>query len=170
MGIKVSVAHVRAEAPLPPFFAAMFAAALGLNFLWEMLQMPAYAEMSGRSWRETALACALASLGDAALTLGVYGAIALAARRLRWGVQGRRRDYIAVALLAAACALTIELVALATGRWSYLDRMPVVPALGVGLWPLLQLTLLAPLAMGAAVWWGGRSGPRYGAYDRRDDP
>jgi hypothetical protein len=28
--------------------------------------------------------------------------------------------------------------------------MPVVPLLGVGLWPLLQLTLLVPIAFAAA--------------------
>jgi hypothetical protein len=29
-----------------PFFAALVLAAFGLNWLWEMVQMPAYVEMS----------------------------------------------------------------------------------------------------------------------------
>jgi hypothetical protein len=35
--------------------------------------------------------------------------------------------------------------ALAAGRWSYMERMPVVSALGAGLLPLFQMTLLPPL-------------------------
>jgi hypothetical protein len=63
------------------FFVAMFVAAFGLNWLLEMFQMPVYAGMSGRPLRETALICALASVGDTIITLVVYGAGALASRR-----------------------------------------------------------------------------------------
>ena len=144
-----------AETPRPPwsFFAVMFIAAFALNFLWEMLQMPAYEEMAGRSWRETAPACALVSLGDAAITLGMYGASVFVTRRLRWDMKHRWKGYLTVALLASVCAVVIELVAVATGHWSYLDRMPVVPVLGVGLLPILQLTLLVPLAVWIAARW-----------------
>lgn len=38
------------------------------------------------------------------------------------------------------------------GRWSYNHRMPVEPVLETGLWPLLQLTLLVPAAIGIATW------------------
>ena len=140
------------------FFAAMFVAAFGLNWLWEMLQMPAYAGMSGRPWREKVLVCTLASIGDSIITLGVYGVGALATRRLRWGMQGGWKVYVTVGLLAAACAVVVELTARATGHWSYLERMPTVPMLGVGLWPFLQLTLLVPLALRFAVWWANRDG------------
>jgi hypothetical protein len=47
--------------------------------------------------------------------------------------------------------------ALASGRWSYTERMPVVSMLGAGLWPLLQMTLLPPLTFLFARWWAGRS-------------
>jgi hypothetical protein len=47
--------------------------------------------------------------------------------------------------------------ALAAGRWSYTERMPVVSVLGAGLWPLLQMTLLPPLTFLFARWWAGRS-------------
>lgn len=51
----------------------------------------------------------------------------------------------------------MEWRALATGRWSYTDGMPILPVLGVGLWPVLQLTLLTPIALGI-----GRYGVRPG--------
>ena len=47
--------------------------------------------------------------------------------------------------------------ALAAGRSSYTDRMPVVSVLGAGLWPLLQMTLLPPLTFWFARWWAGRN-------------
>jgi hypothetical protein len=135
------------------FVAAVFILALGLNFLWEMSQMSAYAEMAGRPWRETVLACAAASVGDGALTLVIYGVGALVKGNWRWVMRGGWKNYLTAALLAAGCAAVIELAALATGRWSYLSRMPVLPLLGIGLLPFLQLTLLVPLALRIAVWW-----------------
>jgi hypothetical protein len=142
--------------PLWSFFAALFLAAFGLHWLWEMAQMPAYAEMAGRPWRETVVPCTLATLGDVAITLAVYGAGALAAGHPRWGATGRWNVYATAALLGGACAVAIEWKALASGRWSYTGSMPVVPVLGVGLWPLLQLTLLVPVALWLAGWWAGR--------------
>ena len=136
------------------FLVALFVAAFGLNWPWEMLQMPGYVEMAGRPWRATALVCTRATFGDAAVTLGVYQLVALASRRRR-SVKDGWRLYAAAALLGAVCAVVIEWVSLGAGHWSYTDRMPVVPGLDVGLWPLLQLTLLVPAALRAAVWWDG---------------
>jgi hypothetical protein len=138
------------------FFAALVVTAFGLNWLWEVLQMPAYADMAGRPPYAVALLHIVPALGDVALTLAVYGMGALAAGDPRWGMKGRWNVYATAGLLGGACAVAIEWKALASGRWSYSDRMPVVPLLDVGLWPLLQLTLLVPLSLGAAAWWAGR--------------
>jgi hypothetical protein len=134
--------------------AALCLIAFGLNWPWEMAQMPAYAEMAGRSWLETALPCTVAALAGVVLTLGVCGLGALAAARVGWAMEGSWNVYAAAALLGGICALAVEWQALASGRWSYDDRMPVVPVLGVGLWPLLQLILLTPVSLGAARWCG----------------
>ena len=139
--------------PLWSFFAALVVAAFGLNWPWEMAQMPAYAEMAGRPWLETAPRCASAALGDVALTLAAYGLGALAAGCWRWGLAGSWNVYAATALLGEVLAAAFEWRSLASGRWSYAPPMPVVPALGVGLWPLLQLILLSPLSLAVAVWW-----------------
>ncbi len=137
-----------------PFAATMFLAAFGLNWLWELVQRPAYVETAGRPWRDSLLvAC---TLGDAAITLGIYGVGALAAGRLRWGLTRRWNVYLTAALLGAACAASIEWRALAFERWTYTDRMPIVPALGIRLWPFLQLTLLVPAALWIAAWWTHR--------------
>lgn len=137
------------------FFAAFAVAAFVLNWVWEVAQMPAYA-VPARPWGAAALAHVVPSLGDVALSLGVYGIAALAAGRLDWAAHGGWNVYAAAALLGGAAATAYEWKALGAGWWSYSELMPVVPILDVGLWPLLQLTLLVPAALRVAVWWGGR--------------
>jgi hypothetical protein len=93
-----------------------------------------------------------------AVTLAVYGLGALAAGRWRWGVRPRWNVYATGAVLGGLVATALECRFLASGRWSYNERMPVVPILGVGLWPLLRLTLLVPAAWAIAAWWAARVG------------
>ena len=134
----------------------LFVVSFGLNWLWEMLQMPAYVEMVGRSWSATATTCALTGLGDAAITLLIYGVGALATGRTLWVTDYGYKAYAAAALAGATSAVLIEWIAQGTGRWTYTSRMPVVPVLGTGLWPLLQLTVLVPLALWLAGLWERR--------------
>jgi hypothetical protein len=138
------------------FFAALVASAFGLNWVWEMAQMPAFAEMAGRSWLETALPCARAALGDVAMTFGIYGLGSLAAGQWRWGMERRWNVYLTGALLGGVFASSFEWYSLASQRWTYNEQMPIVPILGVGLWPQLQLMLLVPLSWAFAAWWSTR--------------
>ena len=140
------------------FFIALFLASFGLNWLWETVQMGAYAQMADRSWYSIAILHIVPTLGDVAITFFVCGVGSLAAGQLRWGTTGRWNVYATAAFLGGACAVAVEWKALAVGRWSYGDRMPVVPVLNVGLWPLLELTLLVPLALCVAARWSGRRG------------
>ena len=132
------------------FFALLALTAFAMNWVWEMVQMSAFVEMAGRSWRETALACTAATLGDVVMTLAICGIGTVAAGDLRWGMRGNWNVYVATALLGGLCAAAFEWFAQATGRWTYNENMPVVASLKLGLWPLLQLTLLTPLAFGIA--------------------
>ena len=143
--------HTRAS-----FFAALALVAFGLNWIWEMAQMPAYSEMAGRSWRETLFPCTVASLEDLAVTFGVYGVVALAAGQLPWGAPVRSNLYATAALLGAGFGVALEWRAMALRTWSYTGLMPVVPLLGVGLWPTLQPALLIPAAVRLAAWWSMR--------------
>ena len=129
-----------------------------------MTQMPAFVEMARRTWRETALACTVATFGDVAITLAICGIGTLAAGDIRWGMRGNWNVYAATALLGALCAAAFEWFAQAIGRWTYNENMPVVPGLKLGLWPLLQLTLLTPLSFGIA---GKLAGSLERAQDRR---
>jgi hypothetical protein len=152
---KKAMPAPQSSCPIWPFIVTLVVAAFGLNWLWEMVQMPAYAEMAGRSWRETAPRCTVATLGDVAVTLAIYAVGALAAGRLRWGMKGAWNVYVTGAILGGASAVAIEWRVLGSGRWSYSERMPIVPGTGIGLWPLLQLTLLVPLTFWIAARWAG---------------
>ena len=123
-----------------------------LNWIWEMVQMPTYVEMAGRVWWETVSTCTWATLGDVGLTFAIYGLGALAAGRSDWALNPKWNVYAFAAILGATCAVAIEWRALGSARWSYSDHMPVVPLLRVGMWPLLQLTILVPAALAIAAW------------------
>ena len=143
------------------FLLALIIAAFCLNWLWEMLQMPAYAEMAGRPWAETARRCTVATFGDVFMTLAVYAVGALAAGDLRWATSIRWNSLVATALLGAHWAAGVEWWAIATERWTYNELMPTVPLLGVGLWPLLQLMVLTPAAFCLAAWCSRRAPDRF---------
>ncbi len=75
-----------------------------------------------------------------------------------------RRPWLTWAVGVAAGALTatwVEHAALQSGRWTYNARMPIVPVIEVGLWPVLQMSLLPSLAllMATKFWrtWSSRA-------------
>lgn len=109
--------------------------------------MAGYNEMAGLPFQLTMGRCSFATLGDVVFTFWIYSLGALAAHTLRWGLRARWNVYAATALLGAIHAFLIERVAIESGRWSYAHSMPMVPLLNVGLWPLLQLTLLTPFGV-----------------------
>lgn len=132
---------------LAGFFASIAAVSFVLHSIWEMAQMPAYKDLAGRPFLETASRCIPATLGDVVLTFWIYAIGALAAGSIGWGLKSRWNVYVTLALLAALHAIWIEQVAVAAGRWSYSEAMPIIPGLGVGIWPLSQLTFLTPLTV-----------------------
>ena len=118
--------------------------------------MSAYAETAGRSWLSTLGLCTRATVGDVGIILGIYAAGALSAGDIFWGLRARWNSYVTAAVLGLAYAALVEHAALTSGRWSYSEHMPVLPWFGAGLWPLLQMTLLPPLAFLFARWWAQR--------------
>jgi hypothetical protein len=130
----------------------------GLTFitqwLWEMFQMPAYAEMANQSWATSARECTLAASGDVFIVAFVYALLALKNRNWRWGLMPARIDYALAALVCAGMAVIMERLAVVQGRWSYTDAMPRLPYTEIGLLPFLQLSVLVPLALAIShQWW-----------------
>ena len=54
-------------------------------------------------------------MGDLGLSFGIYGVAALAAGRLRWGMEGGWNVYLTASILGAMSATAIEWWALADG-------------------------------------------------------
>lgn len=129
-----------------------FLAAVPAHFVWEMSQAHAFTGLPPDAFRAT-LTCGLASLGDGALTLVIWGAGALVFGRAAWAGSSGWRGWLLVAALAAAVAVGTEVILVhGLRRWGYGRSMPLLPLLRVGLWPLLQMVVLAP----PVLWWACR--------------
>ena len=112
---------------------AVFALAFLLNWLWENLHTPLYYHPDGEMINSLMLL--QATLFDA-LFITLLGAVVLVIPYLR------TRPWLA-SLIGVLAALAIEWQALSTGRWAYTEAMPIVPLLGTGLTPTIQLGLLS---------------------------
>lgn len=127
-------------------WAALSLFALPLNFPWELLQAPLYAEMAEAPHWAVVLDCGRATLGDIAITLVAYAAVMVRRRGRGWIQAPSGLDvaaYVAIGLL-----LTAAIEALSVywwRRWSYSSAMPLLA--GVGVAPLAQWTVLPPIGL-----------------------
>ena len=129
--------------------AIVYAVAVAVNYPWELAESPLYEGTgdSSRMWWH----CFVASLGDGLLVLLILGAGFVAFGRARWFVAPGAGGYALMVAVGLAVAVAVEWIALhPLRRWSYTPRMPVVPGLGVGLLPVLQMLVLPPLVFRVA--------------------
>ena len=124
-----------------------FNVALLLNFPWEILQGPLYAGMTTAPHWHASLVCARATLGDAALTTAAYWVVALVSGGRNWIASPTRSQAIAFVAVTVAIYVAMEKLAIATGRWAYGAAMAIVPLIDVGLSPVAQAAILAPLTI-----------------------
>jgi hypothetical protein len=122
--------------------AAFMLFAFLLHFVWEFLQVPFFAQMpTTKHWQAIGM-CLRATIGDVAIALVSFAMAALVDRSFRWFLQPSGRAlsaYLATGLIAT---IFLERHAIATARWSYSDLMPVLPAIGIRLIPIVQWTVL----------------------------
>lgn len=118
----------------------VYGVSFALNLAWEMLQMPLFRDMdwSPASW----VLCAAASLGDAAFSAAAYAALAVWHRNAWWIRSRSLFDLTLVVMGGMLSAFLGERISLALGWWSYSSLMPLVPGLGVGVVPFVQLAAL----------------------------
>ena len=131
---------------------SLFVISVPLNFVWELAQMPLYVE-DGKLL-EFAAHCIVPSLGDGVIVLMIFGVGWWVLRRADWFVRPSASAYALMLVTGLVIAILIEWVAVyGMGRWRYTARMPVLPVLGVGLSPVLQMLLLPPLIFKLAALW-----------------
>ncbi len=115
-----------------------------LHFLWEMLQVPLYADMARMAHWSGIVVCAKATAGDVVIALAAYATAAGFARTWHWRAS---RAHVAT-YLAMGVIITVVLEGLNVylwHRWAYAPAMPLV--LGIGVSPLLQWVIVPPLAL-----------------------
>ena len=124
------------------FFVLICVSAL-LHFVWETLHLPLYTGYGALSGGVPITV--FATLGDVLYTVAAVLLVSLFKRKLEWLTAARGSDYMGLAVLGCGIAFLVEYKALALHRWAYTAAMPLI--FGVGLSPLLQMTLLLPLCV-----------------------
>ena len=112
-----------------------------LNFVWENMQAPLYMGYID-FWQHLPI-CFIATLGDVAIILFIFGCFALVYRNFYWLNNMNAIKIMILAILGAIISVVIEIFALNTGRWAYADAMPTINSIGV--LPILQMVIILPL-------------------------
>ena len=110
----------------------IFGWAFFLNLIWENLHSLLYTDYLGGKITEFILS--RAALGDAAI-------ITLLCLPFIFFPSQKQTSWLIIPL-GILTEIFIEIDALRAGRWSYNEYMPIIPLLGVGLIPTIQLGLL----------------------------
>ncbi len=141
--------------------AAIFLVAVPLNLAWEVAQIRAYA-FPAEGIMADLIGCLVPSLGDGLMTLAIYWSGWAVFRDAAWGLRPGLSGYLLMAAVGVVLAVGVEWNALyRTGAWAYAPGMPLVPVVGVGLLPVLQMVLLPPLTFRLVrFWWHGRGADR----------
>ena len=118
-----------------------FGLAFLLNLVWEFSHRVLYLNYQGGAI--TPFILARAALADAVFVVLL---VALAQK-----IRGNKLLFVIVGGLAISVA--IEFWGLGTGRWTYNDLMPLIPILGIGLSPAIQLAVTGGLVEGVVYGW-----------------
>lgn len=142
-------------AKILPRLAALFVFSVLLNFPWEVAQMPLYVEEG--SWYEFALHCIVPSLGDGIIVMLIFCVGWRARRRSDWADQPDGASYALMLVTGFSIAVVVEWLGFyGLKRWSYTASMPLLPGLGIGVVPILQMLILPPLIFRITGWWLAR--------------
>lgn len=110
---------------------------------WEAIHAAAYVETNG-PFRQRLLHCLPMGAVDAVWSLGL---LVTARVIVRPAGQSHRAAFLwLTVVLGAMTAATLEWHALRTGRWTYNGLMPLIPGLGVGVFPVLQMAIVPVVA------------------------
>ena len=122
-----------------------------LNYPWEFIQTPMYEGLAGMPHWEAVQICTQATVGDAVIMLLAFWVVALLRRDRAWIALPTLHCVLLFCLIGVGITVCIEALALRgwwLSNWNYSTAMPIIPILGVGLFPVLQWLVLPPLAAG----------------------
>ena len=125
--------------------AYIFLLTVPLNLVWEVAQIMAY-DFPEINLMTVVIHCFVPSLGDGLMTLMIYWTGWLLFRDRQWILHPGTSGYLLMMGVGLIFAVLVEWNALyRTGAWGYNERMIIIPFLGVGHLPLLQMMTL-PIA------------------------
>lgn len=134
--------------------ATLFVLAVLFHYPWELAQSPLYLGME--NFRAMWWHCFVASVGDGFLVLFIFVTGWVVLRRQAWFVQPGVRGYFLMLVVGLVIGVSVEWAAVhVLGRWAYTAQMPLIPGLGVGIVPILQMLVLPPLIFRVAAAWYG---------------
>lgn len=143
-------------AELGRMLSTLFVVAVVFNYPWEIAQAPLFAEagdFSAMWWH-----CFVASLGDGALVLLLFGVGWLALRSQDWFIRPRVHGYVLMFVSGLTIAMAVEWIAVhVLQRWAYLPAMPQLPVFDIGVVPILQMLVLPPLIFRTVAAWTSRA-------------
>ncbi len=137
---------------------AVFVAGVVLNYIWEVSQAVLYVGMVSIetiSWH-----CFVAALGDGLILLIIHGVGWLVFGKPGWFVHPRAAQIVFLLGFGLAIAVAIEWAAVHwLHRWAYTAQMPLIPGLGIGVTPVVQMLVLpAAIFQIANKWYGSADG------------
>ncbi len=111
--------------------------ALLFNIIWENLHATLY---SPNDWMSDSYYL-LCTIGDVVIILIMYVCVGKIFNDLNWAKKLTLSQLAVMLIIGALAALIVEMVALYLNWWQYTENMPIVPLIGIGLSPFLQLAL-----------------------------
>lgn len=105
------------------------------NFIWENLHYPFYTILKKRP----SFICVSM---DAIIILLLYLTLAFVFHNFFWIKGADYKSIVFTVILGGITGIIIEKVSLLLNLWDYNEKMPKVPIVRVGLWPVLQLMIL----------------------------
>lgn len=134
---------------------AIFVAGVVLNYIWDVSQAVLYVGMisiAAISWH-----CFVAALGDGVIVLVIHAAGWLVFGKPGWFVHPRAAQIVFLLGFDLAIAVAVEWAAVYwLHRWSYTSQMPLIPGLGIGVTPVLQMLVLPAAVSKVVNKWCGR--------------
>ena len=134
----------------------LFAVAVVINYPWELAQSRLYKGVEDFSvawWH-----CGIAALGDGILVLLIHAVGLGVFRKKDWFGHPGTSEFAVMSGTGLVIGVSVEWVAVYIARrWTYKTSMPLVPVLGVGLVPVLQMLVLPPIIFRIVAAWRSRT-------------
>lgn len=127
------------------FLFFLFSVSLVLHFGWEISQMSLYvfSGVTSAGYLEFVTLHWITAAKDALITVALYLIVGMLVGNIGWGRRFNYRRSLFLFVLGFLWAVGIEYHAVAVAhRWAYVAAMPLLPALGVGVAPVLQMMIV----------------------------